>query len=118
MPPWVEPAGIVYAEAASAGLPSIGTTEGGASDIIGDAGRLVHPAGEDGLVEALRALADPQVACRLGQVAQQRAQLSAGRRSRDGCLVPSMSRRSRRHGLSPFRWPERPATAPPREALP
>jgi glycogen synthase len=75
MPSWVEPAGIVYAEAASAGLPSIGTTEGGASDIIGDAGRLVHPADEDGLLEALRALADPQVACRLGQVAQQRAQL-------------------------------------------
>jgi glycosyltransferase involved in cell wall biosynthesis len=74
MPSWIEPAGIVYTEAAAAGVPVIGTTEGGSGDIIGDGGRIVHPADEDALVDAMRAFADPELARRVGEIAQRRSQ--------------------------------------------
>jgi glycosyltransferase involved in cell wall biosynthesis len=59
MPSRHEPSGIVFSEANAAGIPSIGSTEGGSGELIGDAGTTVHPDDEDGLVAAMRALADP-----------------------------------------------------------
>ncbi|CCH85902.1 Glycosyl transferase group 1 (fragment) [Modestobacter italicus] len=75
MPSLFEPAGIVFTEAAAAGLPSVGGTVGGSIDLIGDAGRVVDPA-DDGAVEtAMRELADPATAARLGGVARARGEL-------------------------------------------
>jgi glycosyltransferase involved in cell wall biosynthesis len=70
-----EPAGIAYVEAATAGLASIGTTNGGAATCIGDGGRLVDPGSTPQLVAAMVELADPAVAERLGGIAHARAGL-------------------------------------------
>lgn len=69
MPSFVEPFGIVYVEAARAGIPSIGTTIGGTSDSIGEGGMCVHPDDEEGLVGAMRELSDPDTAEALGRAA-------------------------------------------------
>jgi glycosyltransferase involved in cell wall biosynthesis len=61
MPSQVEPYGIVYCEAATAGVPSIGTIHGGAADAIGAGGLLVDPDDPAQLLDAMRALADPAV---------------------------------------------------------
>jgi glycosyltransferase involved in cell wall biosynthesis len=74
VPSFVEPFGIVYVEGAHAGLPSIGTSVGGTADSIGDGGVLVEPDDEDGLFEAMRTLAEPDVARELGARAARRAQ--------------------------------------------
>jgi glycosyltransferase involved in cell wall biosynthesis len=73
VPSKVEPAGIVYAEAAAAGIPSIGTTAGGAPDIIGEAGRVVPPGDDEALLAAMLDLSDPETARRLGRLALERA---------------------------------------------
>ena len=70
-----EPAGIAYVEAATAGLPSIGTTNGGAATCIGDAGRLVDPDAPEQLLAAMGELARPDVAERLGALARTRSGL-------------------------------------------
>lgn len=75
MPSRHEPAGLVLAEASAAGIPSIGTTEGGSGELIGGAGRLVHPDDEDGLLAAMRELAEPDTAERLGACARRRSRL-------------------------------------------
>ncbi len=75
MPSRHEPAGIVYAEAQAAGIASIGTTEGGAATVIGDAGMVVPPGDDDALTAALRRLAHPEEAARLGALARERAPL-------------------------------------------
>jgi glycosyltransferase involved in cell wall biosynthesis len=67
MPSKLEPYGIVYAEAASAGLPSIGTSVGGSRDSIGSGGVLVDPEDEAALVAAMRRLSDPGTARSLGE---------------------------------------------------
>lgn len=77
MPSLLEPLGIVYAEAAAAGIASIGTTNGGAGDIIGDAGMLVDPEDSTALTRAMRELSDPDTARALGA----RAAAQAGGRS-------------------------------------
>jgi glycosyltransferase involved in cell wall biosynthesis len=74
VPSLVEPFGIVYVEAAYAGLPSIGTSVGGTADSIGDGGLLVDPEDQDGLFEAMSSLADPDTARGLGARAARRAQ--------------------------------------------
>ena len=61
-----EPAGIANAEAAAAGLPCIGTTNGGSATVIGPGGVLVDPADPRALTQAMLHLADPDVARRLG----------------------------------------------------
>ena len=66
MPSLHEPAGIVYLEAAGAGVPSIGTTNGGAATMIGPGGIVVDPLERDAIVEAMLTLADPDTARRLG----------------------------------------------------
>jgi glycosyltransferase involved in cell wall biosynthesis len=75
MPSRHEPSGIVFSEANAAGIPSIGTTEGGSGELIGDAGTTVHPDDEDGLVRAMRDLADPVRAERLSRRARARSDL-------------------------------------------
>jgi glycogen synthase len=75
LPSRYEAAAIAYVEAGGAGLPCIGTTVGGARELIGDAGRLVDPADEDALFEAMLELSDPETAARLGALAVARAPL-------------------------------------------
>jgi glycosyltransferase involved in cell wall biosynthesis len=70
-----EPSGIVFSEANAAGVPSIGSTEGGSAELIGDAGRIVHPDDDDGLLAAMRELTDPATAQRLGRNARRRSRL-------------------------------------------
>ena len=73
MPSRFEPYGIAYLDAAGAGVASIGTTVGGASDAIGDCGRLVDPGDPRGLFEAMLELADPTTARQLGEKARARS---------------------------------------------
>jgi glycosyltransferase involved in cell wall biosynthesis len=74
VPSRYEPYGIVYAEAAAAGIPSIGTTVGGAAEPIGpDGGVLVDPEDPEALLEAMRRCADPAQAARMGAAARERA---------------------------------------------
>jgi glycosyltransferase involved in cell wall biosynthesis len=75
LPSRYEASAIAYLEAGAAGLPCIGTSVGGSSEFIGDAGLLVDPADEAGLFAAMVDLADPATAARLGQLALRRAPL-------------------------------------------
>ena len=75
MPSLFEPAGIVFTEAAAAGLPSIGGTVGGSVDLIGDAGLVVDPLDDAAVEKAMRELADPVTAAELGARARARADL-------------------------------------------
>jgi glycosyltransferase involved in cell wall biosynthesis len=72
MPSTFEPYGIAYLDAAVAGIPSIGTTCGGAAEAIGGCGRVVDPADPDALVAAMAELADPEMARKLGERARSR----------------------------------------------
>jgi hypothetical protein len=75
MPSTYEPFGIAYVDAASSGIASIGTTVGGAPDAVGDGGRLVDPADEGALREAMLELSDPGTARQLGERAYSRSKL-------------------------------------------
>jgi glycosyltransferase involved in cell wall biosynthesis len=80
MPSLHEPAGIVYVEAAGAGVPSIGTTDGGAPTMIGPGGVVVDPRDPDRLLEAMLELADADTARRLGELAYRHSQLFTWRK--------------------------------------
>ena len=75
MPSRHEPSGIVFSEANASGIPSIGSTEGGSGELIGDAGRIVHPDDEVGLLAAMLELSDPETARQLGENAKRRSSL-------------------------------------------
>jgi glycosyltransferase involved in cell wall biosynthesis len=75
MPSVSEAFGIAYVEAAAAGVPSIGTTVGGARDAVGDGGLLVAPNDVGALYEAMLAMSKPERASALGAVALRRAAL-------------------------------------------
>ena len=75
MPSQCEPSALAYVEAAHAGLPAIGTTVGGFSDIIRDGGRAVDPFDGQALVDAMLEFADPDVAARAGAIARSRSYL-------------------------------------------
>jgi len=76
MPSRFEPFGMVYVEAAAAGVPSVGTTVGGARDAIGDAGGLlVEPSDERGLLGAMTAMCDGARASAMGAAALERSDL-------------------------------------------
>jgi glycosyltransferase involved in cell wall biosynthesis len=74
LPSLIEPFGLTYVEAASAGIASIATTVGGTSTSVGEGGILVDPSDDDALLEAMRRMADPATARALGDVARQRAE--------------------------------------------
>lgn len=73
MPSLFDPSPIAYLEAASAGIPVVATTEGGAGELLGPAALSVHPYDDDALVHAMRQLADPEVAESLGAEALARS---------------------------------------------
>jgi glycosyltransferase involved in cell wall biosynthesis len=76
MPSQFEPFGMVYAEAAAAGVASIGTVVGGARDVIGDSGGLlVDPSEESALTDAMIAMCDPVRASTMGAAAFERSRL-------------------------------------------
>jgi glycosyltransferase involved in cell wall biosynthesis len=75
MPSRHEPAGIVYAEAAAAGVASICAVTGGASEIVGEAGYVVDPEDDDSLLDAMSRMADGATAKRLGNAARERSKL-------------------------------------------
>jgi glycosyltransferase involved in cell wall biosynthesis len=66
LPSRFDPSPIAYLEAASAGLPVIATTEGGAGELLGSAAVTVHPDDDDGLLGAMRRLSDPGIAQLMG----------------------------------------------------
>ncbi|HWA54741.1 MAG TPA: glycosyltransferase family 4 protein [Solirubrobacterales bacterium] len=75
MPSHSEASAIAYVEAGIAGLPSIGTSAGGSGYLIGEGGLIVDPGDDDALLEAMRRLADPTTAERMGAEARRRSQL-------------------------------------------
>lgn len=75
MPSHSEASAIAYVEAATAGLPSIGTSAGGSGYLIGEGGLVVDPADDGALLEAMRRLADPETAATTGAVAKERSKL-------------------------------------------
>lgn len=75
MPSSYEPLGIAYIDAATAGMPSIGTASGGAIDAIADGGVVVDPSDRDALVRAMVELCDPKTARELGDRARERSDL-------------------------------------------
>lgn len=76
LPSHLEGFGLVYAEAAFHGIPSIGTNVGGCPDVVedGQTGLLVAPGDAAALARALERLqADPALRQRLGEAARARA---------------------------------------------
>jgi glycosyltransferase involved in cell wall biosynthesis len=80
MPSLHEPAGIVYVEAASAGVPSIGGTNGGAATLIGPGGLTVDPLDSDQIYAAMLQLADSATAQRMGDRAREHSALFTWRK--------------------------------------
>jgi len=77
LPSRFDPSPIAYLEAASAGLPVIATTEGGAGELLGTAAITVHPDDDESLRAAMLRLCDPEEARLMGAEASRRAQLSS-----------------------------------------
>jgi glycosyltransferase involved in cell wall biosynthesis len=69
MPSLLEPFGLSYLEAASFGIPSIGTTVGGAAEAVGSGGVVVDPEDVGALANAMLALSHPTRARELGEAA-------------------------------------------------
>lgn len=80
MPSWHEPVGIVHAEAAGAGLPSIGSSAGGSATVIGGGGLIVAPDSPVEITRAMLELANPVRARELGAIAHTRAGLFTWRK--------------------------------------
>lgn len=66
LPSLFDPSPISYLEAASAGLPVIGTTYGGANELLGDAAICVDPHDRDALIRAMFHVCDMKVAQSMG----------------------------------------------------
>jgi glycosyltransferase involved in cell wall biosynthesis len=75
MPSHSEASAIAYVEAASAGLPSIGTSAGGSGYLIGDGGVIVNPGDDEALFAAMLRLAGPGAAEGMGAAAKERSRL-------------------------------------------
>ncbi len=69
LPSLFDPSPIAYLEAASAGLPVIATSQGGAGELLGEAAIVVDPEDAGALVDAMLRLADAGRAQRLGAAA-------------------------------------------------
>lgn len=70
MPSLYEPFGVAHIDAGAAGVASIGSTVGGATDAIGDGGLLVDPGDDDALLAAMRRMCDPRTAREMGAAAR------------------------------------------------
>jgi glycosyltransferase involved in cell wall biosynthesis len=70
MPSIHEPLGQAYIEAGRAGIPSIGTINGGSQTAIGDGGRVVDPLDDAAIVTAMRELGSGLEAERAGERAR------------------------------------------------
>jgi glycosyltransferase involved in cell wall biosynthesis len=79
LPSRFDPSPIAYLEAASAGLPVIATSEGGAGELLGDAAITVHPDDSGALVSAMQRVANPAVARAMGAGASRIASSSSWR---------------------------------------
>lgn len=77
LPSTFEPSGIAYLEAASAGLPVIATTEGGAGEMLGEAAITVAPGDDDAILRAMLMLCRPGEAARRGALAREAARGSS-----------------------------------------
>jgi glycosyltransferase involved in cell wall biosynthesis len=75
MPSLHEPLGIAYAEAGAAGIPSIGTRNGGAREVIGPGGVVIEPLDQEALVAAMLRFCDPAEAAAAGERARAHAEL-------------------------------------------
>jgi glycosyltransferase involved in cell wall biosynthesis len=106
LPSRFDPSPVAYLEAASAGLPVIATTEGGAGELLGDAAISVHPDDEDALVAAMRELSDPATARRLGEEASRRSATSTWE-AVAGRIVESLRDQAtgRQAHMTPPLWP-------------
>jgi glycosyltransferase involved in cell wall biosynthesis len=74
LPSLFDPSPIAYLEAASAGLPVVATTCGGAGELLGDSAITVDPYDHDALIRALLRLAVPDTARSMGESALARSQ--------------------------------------------
>jgi glycosyltransferase involved in cell wall biosynthesis len=102
LPSLHEPAGTVYAEAAAAGVPSIGSTAGGGATVIDDTGRVVAPDDDAALFDAMRELANPEVAARLGEQARLRSELFTWRVVAERLVRALAPAGADLHGLAEF----------------
>lgn len=75
MPSLHEPLGVSYAEAGAAGIPSIGTTSGGAREVIGPGGTVVDPHDGRALVDAMLRFCEPAQASAAGELAREHSRL-------------------------------------------
>ena len=109
MPSLHEPSGTVHLEAAAAGIPSIGSHNGGTATCVGDSGVLVDGRSADDLIAAMRALSEPQVAQMLGKRAVDHARLFTWRKVAERLVralgLPDVDR----SGLAEFLPPPRPS---------
>ncbi|WP_373423059.1 glycosyltransferase family 4 protein [Sinomonas atrocyanea] len=77
LPSEFDPSPIAYLEAASAGLPVIATSEGGAAELLGPGALVVDPTDTDALVAAMLELAKPEIAVSVGRAASESASTSS-----------------------------------------
>jgi glycosyltransferase involved in cell wall biosynthesis len=75
LPSLHEPSATVFAEAAAAGIGSIGSLSGGSATIIGDGGIVVPPDDVTSLVTAMEQFAEPETAREMGKRSQARSSL-------------------------------------------
>jgi glycosyltransferase involved in cell wall biosynthesis len=73
VPSFLEPFGMVYVEAAAAGVPSIATSVGGTLDSVGPGGILVDPSDSEAIYRAMRSMCEPEAARLLGIAARKHA---------------------------------------------
>lgn len=109
MPSTYEPLGIAYIDAATAGMPAIGTTSGGAADAVGDGGRVVDPFDQEALVAAMLELSDPATAQALGDRARAHSDLYTWRAVAERIVRALAPEGVDLDGLAPFV----PRSAPP-----
>jgi glycosyltransferase involved in cell wall biosynthesis len=77
LPSQFDPSPIAYLEAASAGLPVIATSRGGAGELINDGAIVVEPGDSKALVAAMLRLADGSTAESMGAAAARNAATSS-----------------------------------------
>jgi glycosyltransferase involved in cell wall biosynthesis len=100
LPTRVDAFGIVFQEAAAAGLPAIGTTVNAVPELVadGEAGVLVPPGDISALAQALRRLVDsPGARHRMGSAARRRVE-ETGSVEAYGRALGELIREVARHG--------------------